>query len=471
MRNQRAQSLPRHANGRCARRCATAALTASAVAMAGPGGAEAAGPKVVIDTEPAEEVAAVPEVTPIRIRNDLDDLAVRPDGTIVVATTSNSSYTNRPPRPAASVVRFGPLGVQLPSLRLIDPAARAYTTQAAVTGSGALVAWSTRGKVPVAYLSEMSDDGVATAPQRLSKPGRSGWAADAASGGGAASVLFMERRAGRRSTNTLRLAYRAPAATAFTTVTVSARRLLRDFTRYRLVIGAAGDGAIVAWSNERYASSLWRISRDGTVGPEIPVRLKGKGYVDVALAVGGDGTIGATFGVMDDPAPDQVVVAQIPPGSSTLAPLVRITSGGGSSLSTQGVGLAVSPAGRLLVSCEDRGGSQVILEGSGRAFTQTYVPYVSGGSAMAAWMPDGSAVVVVESEDPTEYPSPIRLFSIRHAPGAAFGAPRQIGPELSAGAELFSFLALAPAADGSAVLAWEAYDGRRQNLSVARITP
>ncbi|MDQ8043070.1 MAG: hypothetical protein REI11_00575 [Patulibacter sp.] len=473
MRNSRVHLM--RGGAQRARACVAAgviAACAAALALPGTAGAADAAVKTVVDTGTAEQVTSVPRVTPIPIRNDFDDLAVRPDGALVVATDANATYTKRRPRPAAAAVRFGPLGVQLPTLSLVAPAARAVTTQSAVTPTGAVVAWAVGEKHPIAWTSEVSDAGVASAPVQLSAAGRIGWPIDVAAGsGGAVGVLYGEAAPDARNLDSYQLAYRASGASTSSTSSVPFAGDRSAFYEFRVALGAAGDGAIAAWSNERHAASLWRIARDGTVGPEIPVRLSRHSYVDVMLAVGGDGTIGATFGESLDRAPSRVTLAQVAPGANTLGPLVRLTASDGASLWTQGVGLAVGSTGRLLASVEDSGGAQVILEGSGASFTKTLVPYVHDGSSAAAWMPDGSAVVVLQSDDPTAYPATTHLFSIRHAPGAAFGAPRQIGPQLVKGGRSFSLRSLVPAPDGTAVLAWDAYDGHRERLAVARITP
>ncbi|MDO9352541.1 MAG: hypothetical protein Q7T55_02535 [Solirubrobacteraceae bacterium] len=438
----------------------------------------------VATAKSSDDTVAVPDVTPIKIRSDLDDLAVRPDGTIVVATESNSRYTRKPRKPAASAVRLGPLA-QLPSLRLVTKADKPYTTQATVTQTGAAVAWTTDGKASPVLVRETADDGTSTAQQQLSAPGRSAWPVDAASGGGAVSILYTERAPAAKKSDALRLAYRAPGATSFSSVDVPIGRILKDFWQAQLVVGPSGDGAIAIWSHDRDAASLWRIGRDGTVGPELAVPIRTQGWIDGKVAVAEDGTIAAAFGTSDAGNSDQVVIAQVPAGSNRLAPVYRLEASEGSSLATQGLGLAVSPNGRLLVSLEDTGGSQVIVEGSGTSLKKTYLPYTSGPSTATAWMPDGSAVVVFEAYDSVEERS--QLVSIRHEPGAEFGEPTPIGqaltprsqsskvPDASSAPSSASvrLLALVPAADRQAVLTWQVASdhGGHPRLFVARVKP
>ncbi|MEH3052609.1 MAG: hypothetical protein PGN13_01180 [Patulibacter minatonensis] len=446
-----------------------------------PAGAHAAPASVVELPDDPAATTPPPAVHALPIRSQLDDLAVRPDGTIIVATESNATYSSRPPRPSATAVRFGPADLQLPTLVLQRPASSLQTTQTAVTVTGAVTAWASGRKPAVAWVQETADDGTASPPQQLSSPGRSAWPIEAASGGGTTAVAFIEDAAGARRGQTLHIAVRAAGSASYRAVAVPRRAAMRDFYEARMAFGASGDGALLGWSNERRAASLWRIAPDGTVGPEMVVPLGRPGYVDALLAVGDDGTIAATFGI-DRPGRDEVLIVQSTPAATTLAPPYRVMASPGTSLSTQGVGLAVSPSGGVLASFGAGDGSQVLVEGHGRSLRRTDLPYVDGGSTVVAWMPDGTPVAVFEQQDTST--GPAQLVAVRGRAEGGFHRPTPIAAGLTPAASVDAvrapsralveparLRALAPAADGSAVLAWTTYDGRRERLFVARISP
>jgi hypothetical protein len=451
-----------------------------AVLVAGSTSSSASAKPTLVFPDRPDEDAVAPAMTTFKLRSSLDDLAVRPDGTIAVATQTNSNEA----RPTATVVRFGPLA-QLPTLRLFGPNPAAATTQAAITATGGVVAWTMDGKGSPVTVGETSDDGIAAAPQQLSTPGLSAWPHDTASGGGATAVLYSEGKPATEGLGALQLAYRAPGAVTFASTQVPIRSRLRDFWESKLVVGPSGDGAIAVWSNERHAASLWRVRRDGTVSPELPIALKSKGWIDVKVAVGADGTIAAAFGMHDDRRADQVVLAQMPAGSSTSAALSRVKASAGSSLATQDMGLAVSPNGRLLFSIEDAGGAQVIVEGSGKALRTISTPYTAGSPTATAWLPDGTAVVVFETEAGIACEDR-QLVSLRREAGTEVWKTRLIGPAITpaakpskstgprrpSGTAWVRNLSLVPAADGSAALAWEVWPDRgRVSAAVARVTP
>ena len=260
----------------------------------------------------------------VRIPSDMSTVEVGPDGT-------TRGIVRRPEPARISLVRstLGRDGMPGPGTVLLSsPRKPPRSVATAITPRGAVAAYERPAhdsRLRSIEVVSLTLGRRPTAPQRISPAWGKASEPELMTGGGAAAVLFTQRRPHGRPQ--LMWAYRPAHAARFLPARTLSDPATYDQSRYVVKLGPNGEGAVLETSifpeGEPPPFRVRRLGADGSVDPWITVSDEGFEDGAGALALARDGTIAIAFAAdrrIDGRGESALVSTSLPPDTSVPTP-------------------------------------------------------------------------------------------------------------------------------------------------------
>jgi hypothetical protein len=412
-------------------------------------------------------------------------LTVSPDvGAFTVGTDRSVQVTARRPEPTSishvlSTLR--PNGTLGPSTFLLSsPRQPPRYVATAITRHGAIAAYQRPagpGRLRSIEVVSVARGGRPSAPQRISPASGSASEPISMAAGGAAAVLFTQRRPHR--SQRLMWAYRPAGATRFLPArTLTAPRTYNHF-RYVVQLGPRGDGAVLETSifpeGKPPPFRVRRLGIHGSVGPWISV--SDEGYEDGvgALALAPDGTIAIAIAAdraIEGQAGSALLSTSLAPGASAPTPMQHLGVPASGGLSDFSLKLAIGRSGQAAIATTaDRSNRIELFTGPAGALKLTgefdapgidierAITVTRDGGVTAVWAPNAAFKA-----------SP--MVGTHQPPGGRFSPPRTVARTRYKGdySELNpSFLV--PLGGSDALLGYLDEDGDRTTTHLVTLSP
>lgn len=359
-------------------------------------------------------------------------IAVEPDGSVRLATI--------PSRYGAPIgireYRVAPSGAFGTPRALVPANARIGWAASDFTADGAVAAYGIRGKKKRSVIRSViwGPAGPLGRSQTLSD-GRHGARGLTVVAGpsGAAAVVFMQGRSGRRWQDMI--AIRRAGAARFEKAVPLGRIRGRDSfagdipDRIEVEFAPDGSGAIAQVPEAPTGSlRLRRIGTDGAVSRAITVAPGPYELSFSDLGIAGDGTLVAAFRVLDEEAFATALLAStLPPGATKATPVQKLGEAGNPSEDDRDLGLALTPgAPALLASGHDRGGSIFLFEGAPTALERVgeLAAFEHNALTVAASGDGGTSIFWTGAVDASA--ERFAVMGTHRAPGGAWTKPAPI---------------------------------------------